>query len=132
MDRLNCKKLKNTYSDINSVNMKGEDFLKEFKGNIDFLYLDAFDYDHGQHSSIRKSRYKEEMNCEITNPLCHKMHLDCVVNSYKKISKDGVIVFDDVLGDFSKGKGVTAIPFLLNNGFKLLKKTAQCAAFVRK
>lgn len=132
MDRLNCEKLKNTYSGINSIHMKGEDFLQEFEGDIDFLYLDAFDFDHGNHSSKRKSRYKEEMNCNITNSLCHKMHLDCVMNSYEKISKDGIIVFDDVFDNFNKGKGVTAIPFLLDNGFRLLKKTFQCAAFVRK
>ncbi|MDB4664891.1 hypothetical protein OAE97_00925 [Verrucomicrobia bacterium] len=131
MDRLNIKVLKNKYEGINAIHMKGEDFLKKVNAKIDFLYLDAFDFDHGDHGSKRINRYKEEMNCEIKNDLCHQMHLDCVINAYQKISDDGIIVFDDVMNNFKSGKGVTAIPFLLDNGFKVSTKTANCCAFVK-
>ena len=107
MDNLNVQALKNQYEGINAIHMKGEDFLKNFNEKIDFLYLDAFDYEYDRHSEKRINRYKEELNCEIKNNLCHQMHLDCVINSYQKIASDGIIVFDDVMDNFKSGKGVT-------------------------
>ena len=96
--------------------------LKKYDKKIDFIYLDAFDYYHGKHSTIRKERYKSKLNCEITNELCHKMHLECCLNLNNKFNKDGLLCFDDIL-DFNgkRGKGVLAIPYLKQQKYKLLQ-----------
>ena len=36
------------------VDLDSISFLKEYDKDIDYIYLDAFDYDHGRHSKIRK------------------------------------------------------------------------------
>ena len=76
----NVINIANKYNFINYEvhTMKGEDFLKKYDKDIDYIYLDAFDYDHGKHSNKRKESYKKNLNCNITNELCHKMHLNVV------------------------------------------------------
>ena len=107
--------------EITAVAQKGEDFLAEYDDEIHFIYLDAFDYYHTQHSKKRKSKYKTILNSEITNENCWKMHYDCCTHLVKKMKSDSVIVFDDIL-DIEKfnGKGKTAVPLLLDNGFEIL------------
>lgn len=117
------EELKSLDERFSAVSKKGEDFLAEYNGLIDFLFLDAFDFDHGQHSLDRKSRYREVLGVEISNEACYKMHLDCVTSSIWKFSDDAIVVFDDtwrVSGRW-EGKGATAVPFLLENGFSILK-----------
>lgn len=117
-----CNKHKFTNYEI--YTMKGEDFLKNYDKPIDFLYLDAFDYYHTSHSDKRKNKYKDILNCKINpdNKLCHEMHLQCCKNIIKNITKDSLICIDDILNiNASKGKGVTAVPYLLKNGCKLLE-----------
>lgn len=110
---------------INAITSKGEDFLLEYDGVIDFLYLDAFDFYHNEHSDKRKDKYRSILNTTINNEDCHKMHLDCCINSIDKISVGGYICIDDVFDEF-EGKGKTAIPFLLENGFKIEKIETGC------
>lgn len=123
------------FTDGQAICMKGEDFLYDYKSNIDFIYLDAFDYQHNRHSVSRNMAYKINMNCDITNELCHKMHLECCKNIINKLDNTSVISIDDVFeysnkdeynekkweGDINKllGKGVLAIPYLLENNFEL-------------
>lgn len=118
------------FENIEIYTMKGEDFLKKYDKKIDFIYLDAFDYDHGKHSTIRKERYKSKLNCEITNELCHKMHLECCLNLNNKFNKDGLLCFDDIL-DFNgkRGKGVLAIPYLKQQKYKLLQYVPHAMIF---
>ncbi len=80
-----------------AVCSKGEDFLADFDGTIDYLYLDAFDVDHGRHSERRKERYREFLGEELTNSACWKMHLDCVKNCMGKFTPGAVVVFDDTV-----------------------------------
>lgn len=103
-----------------AINMKGEDYLKITSYKIDFLYLDAFDFDHGLHSQIRKDKYKTHMNCNISNQGCYQMHLDCAKNVLDKMDLKGAICFDDVYdGTMYTGKGYWAIPYLLGQGYKV-------------
>lgn len=126
MDPENIKNVKSRLKNINAVCSKGEDFLKGYDGNIDYLYLDAFDFYHPRHSKKRKDSYKTNLGCEITkdDSLCHKMHLDCCIYSVDKMPNKSIIVIDDVISD-RQGKGVTAIPFLLKNNFNLI--ASNCA-----
>jgi hypothetical protein len=129
MDPENTKNLKKRFPGISAITQKGEEFLNQYSGIIDFLYIDAFDFNHGLHSEKRIDSYKKNLGTTINDSDCQKMHLDCARNCMDKISEKGIIVIDDCFGqNFEKGKGVTAIPFLLNNGFSLLKRNNQAIA----
>jgi len=116
---------------------KGEDFLKQYENNIDFLYLDAFDFYHPYHTEKRKLVYKTILNCEIDDDICHQMHLDCCENIIDKVDNNTLICFDDIYNlnqrnkpwdenfDNLFGKGKTAIPFLFENGFKIISKNCR-------
>ena len=102
-----------------AVTSKGEDFLENFDGEISMLYLDAFDtvLSPNHHSSTRKESYKNNLDCDITNELCWKMHLDCCIYALNKIEVGGFICIDDIYNsDDYFGKGMTAIPFLVDSG----------------
>jgi hypothetical protein len=120
MDPELTEKARETLLDIDpsfeAVNSKGEDFLAEYAGDVKVVYLDAFDtvLSPKHHSADRKDRYKENMDCEITNEACWQMHLDCVMPLVKKLPVGGVICIDDIYNDKDYfGKGKTAIPYLL-------------------
>jgi hypothetical protein len=113
------KDLHNVNPNHRAVTSKGEDFLGSYKGQISMLYLDAFDTVLGvnHHSSKRKKSYEENLNCDITNELCWKMHLDCCLHAEDKIELGGFICIDDIYNDEDYfGKGKTAIPYLLGTG----------------
>ena len=119
-----CKK--HDFDNYTIKTMKGEDFLKEYKEKIDFIYLDAFDFWHPRHSGVRKQSYIQNLGVELSkdDKLCHKMHYDCVyyIVNNECVTKDTIICHDDILtSDAKKGKGVLSIPFLLENGFKITK-----------
>lgn len=103
-----------------AIAQKGEDFLAEYQGKIDFAYLDAFDFYHEHHSNQRKSSYERVLGVEITNENCWEMHLKCAESLAEKMVVGGVVVFDDTWVDDQgdlQGKGKTAIPYLLKRGF---------------
>jgi len=117
MDKENTENAQKRHPGINSITMKGEDFLETYEKKIDYIYLDAFDFWHNGHTEKRKRKYREILNCEITNKDCHEMHLKCAKYLVHKLSVDGVIIFDDILNKNWDGKGKTAIPLLLENNF---------------
>lgn len=103
----------------------GEVFLNNYPGRtIGICYLDAFDIvTDWPHKQDAVAAYKKR-NVEITNQAAYKMHYDAASNVYQKIVPGGFISFDDVWLDKEntwQGKGKTAIPFLLENGFIILK-----------
>ena len=121
---------KYNFSNYEVYTMKGEKFLELYDKKIDYIYLDAFDYDHGNHSIRRKQSYKNNMNCEITNELCHKMHLECCKNICNKMNTGGYICFDDILDkESTQGKGVLAIPYIKEQKFQLLEYQPFCMIF---
>ena len=101
------------FKNYEAITMKGEDYLKGID-KFDYLYLDGFDYYHNMHSEKRKEKYKEILQTEITNENSWKSHLDMVEAVYQKGNEDSLLCIDDVF-DANKGKGCTAIPFLMNN-----------------
>ena len=129
MNPENIYSLRDRFTDINAVHQRGEDFLEGHNSIIDYLYLDAFDFMHDGHTAVRQKAYKDNLGTSINDHACHQMHLDCVKSAYKKITPNGYIIIDDCFGDnFERGKGVTAIPFLLSNGYIIDKKLSQCVA----
>lgn len=105
-----------------AITAKGEDFLANWQGEIDFCFLDAYDFDHGQHSELRQSRYESFLGSRIEDEQCHQMHLDCAISLVSKLSADGAICFDDTWTDTDgnwTAKGTTAMPYLLAHGFKV-------------
>lgn len=114
----------NNFDNVEVITKKGEDFLEDYKNSINFIYIDAFDYWHKNHSEKRKESYKKNLNVELNSNdfLCHKMHFDCAFHMINNnlITKDSVVCFDDILNkESTQGKGVTAIPFLLDNNMEI-------------
>jgi hypothetical protein len=105
-----------------AVHSKGEDFLAQYQGRMDCVFLDAYDFDHGMHSERRQSRYEKFLGSRIDEQQCHKMHLDCARSVAAKLSKRGVVVIDDTWLDDGKwvAKGTLAVPYLLEAGMVLL------------
>lgn len=98
----------------------GEDFLKCRQDPIHVVYLDAFDCWHNHHPQERIDAYKSR-NTSITNENCWEMHLECCKELVRLMPKDGLVCFDDIFNEEWDGKGKLAIPYLLENRFKLLK-----------
>lgn len=117
-----------------AVNAKGEDYLATYKDEIDFIFLDAYDFDHGQHSIERQTRYESVLGSKINDSDCHQMHLECVTSLTKKLSQHGVICFDDVWfkNGVWQGKGTTAMPYLLKNNFKVVASSDNAAILLRE
>jgi hypothetical protein len=120
--------------DFRAVNAKGEDFLREYSGRMDFVFLDAYDFDHGKHSDFRQSRYEKFLGSRIDEEACHRMHLDCAQSVLAKLAPDGLVCIDDTW--LSEGqwqaKGALAMPFLLEQGFELLEARNRAALLRRK
>lgn len=117
-----------------AVTAKGEDFLASWTGTIDYCFLDAYDFDHGKHGEVRQSRYETFLGSRIADEQCHQMHLDCAVSLVAKLSRDGVICLDDTWTDENgawTAKGTTAMPYLLENDFKVILARNRAALLVR-
>ena len=107
---------------------KGEDYLKTID-SFDFMYLDGYDYEHGQHSEDRQERYNHYMGKDINNEECWESHLLMVKELCKIAHKDSVICFDDII-DEKVGKGVTAIPYILDKKWQVFKRVNNSVLFV--
>ncbi|AYE88258.1 hypothetical protein B5M07_18775 (plasmid) [Sulfitobacter sp. D7] len=113
---------------------KGEDFLKQYDGVIDYIFLDAYDFDHGNHSEVRQDRYVKFLGSRIDEIACHEMHLLCAKELKEKLAPDGLICFDDtwvsIEGTWS-AKGTLAMPYLLENGFTVISAKNNAALLRR-
>lgn len=118
------------FTNYEAITMKGEDYLKTIT-KIDYLYLDGFDYFHQWHSDERKDKYKKILDTEITNNNSWKSHLDMVTEVYNKNSNHSLICIDDVFSAV-KGKGCTAIPFLLEKEWKALEHNYNAMIFQKE
>jgi len=117
----------------NAYHMTGEDFLEneyvKFNSKISFAYLDNFDYIfpeiegrdfvHDQVSSYKTKGY------EMNNDNSKLAHLQQSQLIHKYSAKECFILFDDTYiehtGEYS-GKGGTAIPWLLKNGWYIMNE----------
>jgi len=113
-------------TEFEAINGRGEDVLADWSSKIEFIYLDAFDIDHGQHSQNRVDRYREHLGVAITEHACETMHHACAT-ALMRLEGPMTIVFDDTWRDDRRpsgwaGKGATAVPYMLANGFELVKR----------
>jgi hypothetical protein len=120
-------------TNFKAINMKGEDYLRGFEGAMDFVFLDAYDFDHGKHSALRQSRYEKYLGSNINDTECHRMHLDCAQSVAKKLSPHGLICVDDTWLENGcwTAKGTLAMPYLLANGFEVLEARNRAALLAR-
>lgn len=118
---------------FDAVTAKGEDYLRAYEGQFDFVFLDAYDFDHGMHSDLRQSRYKKYLGVPINDSDCHQMHLDCAQSVNAKLADRGLVCMDDTWLDDGQwtAKGTLAMPYLLNNGFKLMDVRNRAALLAR-
>ncbi|MBI1263522.1 MAG: DUF115 domain-containing protein [Alphaproteobacteria bacterium] len=135
MDPANTAKAKEILKYINpgaqAVTQTGETYLRQHPAALEFVYLDAFDFDHGQHSEARQASYRKYLGTEISDPACWKMHEDCAETILARMVKGGIVVLDDTWTDEEgryAGKGKLAAPLLLENGFSVLAKTRRTLA----
>lgn len=139
MDAENTKHAARTLRYLNpsaqAVTDRGEDYLAHKANTLDFVYLDAFDFDHQGHSPGRLQRYQEMLGTTIDDEACWKMHEDCARSLVAKMPEGGIVALDDTWtdaeGNFA-GKGRLAIPLLLNNGFSVLAKTRMTVVLKRQ
>ncbi len=133
---LSAKKIiKEINPEFEAVCKEGELFLQEWnKKNIIAVYLDAFDIvTYWPHKNKTIESYRKRKT-ELTNENAYKMHLEAAKNVYEKIVDNGFICFDDTwLDEYNQweGKGKTAVPFLLNNGF-VISDYKPCAVLMKK
>jgi len=120
--------------DAKAVTARGENYLKLEERAPDFIYLDAFDYDHGKHSQQRQNRYRELLQTDINDEACWKMHEACAHAIKEKMREGGIVVIDDTWTDADGtylGKGKLAVPLLLDSGFEIIAKTSMTVALRR-
>lgn len=120
--------------DFRAINRKGEDFLRDYDEEIDFAFLDAYDFDHGKHSDLRQSRYEKYLGSRIDERQCHQMHLECAESLQRKLSLHGLICIDDTWLEDGKwtAKGTLAVPYLLDNGFEIVEARNRAALLRRR
>src|SRR3546814_1055898 len=101
---------------------------------MDFVFLDAYDFDHGKHSELRQSRYKKFLGSEIDEIACHEMHLDCAKSVHLTLSAGGLVCIDDTWIDDGKwcAKGTLAVHYLLDNVFEIVEARKRAALLRRK
>jgi hypothetical protein len=138
------KKINNEYRAINDY---GEDFLRKTDLPLWLVYLDAFDIPGLWHTSEVIESYNDH-NIKLTLENCHKMHYDCAVSICEKMAVGGFVCFDDVnpIDDSGNlifdrvepgykkwsGKGATAIPYLIEQGFEIIDNKRACALLIRR
>jgi hypothetical protein len=137
MDPHNTFVAANMFKELNlsfeAITMKGEDYLRDYDGSFDFIFLDAYDFDHGGHSKLRQSRYQKFLGASIDDTECHRMHLDCAKSVVNKLSAHGLVCVDDTWLEDGRwtAKGTLAMPYLLENGFHVLEARNRAALLVR-
>lgn len=120
-------------NEFEAVTGKGEHFLREFDGSPDFVFLDAYDFNHGNHSALRQNRYVQFLGSEINDADCHQMHLDCAGTLAEKLAAGGLICIDDTWQENGEwtAKGKLAVPFLLSEGFQILESRNRAVVMQR-
>jgi len=122
----------------------GLELLDKIDKPISLAYLDNFDYippdsKHQQWIFDQKKRYVENFGVELTNENSAEVHLKQTMKVVDKMAERSIILFDDTWEvetgtTFRKelvadephngwyGKGATAVPWLLERGWRLLPK----------
>jgi hypothetical protein len=115
----------------NAVCARGEDFLATFPGKpIVFAYLDNFDWTYAGVERVPKvirqaEHYRTVHMIERTNTNSQIAHLQQARALLNCIHTTAFVLFDDTwltLEGGHDGKGGTAVPFLLENGFRVMEQ----------
>ena len=114
-----------------AVQMKAEDFLKNIfpkDERICFAYLDGFDYIFDEIKDTKAvigqiDTYKQ-YGLELNNENSKKSHLEIARLLLDFVADKCFVMFDDTWGvnGAFEGKGGYAVPFLLENGFKVIEQ----------
>lgn len=116
-----------------AIAAKGEDYLAGRGDPVDFVFLDAYDFDHGKHSELRQSRYEKFLGSRIDEQACHRMHLECAQSLTRLLTPYGIVCVDDTWlenGHWT-AKGTLAVPYLLAHGFELVEARNRAALLRR-
>jgi hypothetical protein len=138
VDPINTERARHVIELLNpgakAITERGEDYLATCTEPLDYVYLDAFDFDHGEHSAERQARYREVLRTEIHDEASWQMHQLCAAAIITKMSAGGIVVIDDTWtdegGDFD-GKGKLAVPLLLASGFTVIAQAPRTIALKR-
>ena len=115
------------HSNIKILTGKGEEKIDEINELISYAYLDNFDLirpgtEEDSYILEQITKYKTDFDVDMNNENCYQAHLTQAQKVNSKCSKSCIIQIDDT--HFSNnewiGKGKTAVPWLLNNGWKVL------------
>lgn len=118
-----------------ALTAKGEDYLAAHEGPLDYVYLDAFDFYHDNHSAERQSRYQEFLGTDINDEACWEMHRACADAIVAKMSPGGLVALDDTWTDANgnyDGKGKLAIPLLLQHDFDIVAMSTTTVVLQRR
>jgi FkbM family methyltransferase len=138
MDPNNTDRVRKVISRVNenslAVNDRGEHYLAKCDERIDYVYLDAFDFCHTGHSELRRQRYREDLDTDITDLESWEVHRNCAESVVKRMPMGGIVVFDDTwlteTGEYG-GKGKLAVPYLLERGFDVIRQGNEGIALKR-
>ncbi len=110
-----------------AINAKGEEYLCSYnKGDILLAYLDGFDVvirEHTHKPSTIAAYQRQGIDLlKDGNKISAKVHLQATLCVEKNLVHGGMIAFDDSwhANEGWQGKGKTAIPYLIDQGFKLI------------
>jgi len=102
----------------------GENFLSTFNKKICYAYLDNYDYNNWENEPKNTwEPWVVEMISEYnnhSNAKCVQVHLQQAQMIAKLAADKCIIQFDDTYGNIDEhlmGKGATAVPWLLENGW---------------
>jgi len=106
----------NITNNWNVYNGDGIKFLKEFKGVIDLLFLDAWDIGVNNYAENHLEAYK------AAEPKLNKRHIILIDDTdINHTAERGFHNDEDSMG----GKGSVVIPYLIKNGYTVVFKGRQ-------
>ena len=128
------KELEAKVPNMKTFLMSGENFLENvfprFNEKICYAYLDNFDWnayenhprDNWPDWMIEIDEKYKRHGLELTQENSANVHLEQTKLIEKYASSKCIIQFDDTSGDFNTftGKGMTAVPYLKDRGWKIL------------
>lgn len=133
-----AKRLSKSIPRMRAYNLTGEQFLREefpmISSPICFAYLDNHDWNYDEFNStgeqpwitVQRQEYKI-MGIEYSNRASAQAHLDQTIEILRYAADRCIILFDDTY-DTGKsmglqGKGMTAVPYLLEQGWNIVDQT---------
>ena len=116
------------------ITAKGEEYISTQRRAFDAVYLDAYDFDHGQHSEERQERYEKFLGSRINQHDCEVMHLKAMQGLNRAGRPRCLVVIDDTWQEKPDapwlGKGPLAVAWAVRNGWRLIPPPPDYGAVV--